>query len=479
MAKTNFQIFNEENTPERTYNDSEYKEATQRVGGVMPGMALSRMHNKMYYQWSAMCKAIANLIVNHGHDCMDSDVDGITRYLEEAIVGAATTEITAHRTAAELDHPEKSVKRKHLADNVYTLPAPEATNAARFVGGDHKVRDVTPSSIGAYSKNETDNLLAQKAPLASPALTGTPTAPTAGKGTNNGQIASTAFVAQAIAALVNSAPGALDTLQELAAALGNDANFATTVTNALAGKLGKTETAARAYELVGWTLEHNRSYAVGDIAYHKNLPSWARLGCVVAGTTGSNANVFSKSVKAGQYIIDGGVKWIVDDLRDGTPVGVVRGSLYVPDGYIKANGATVNRADYPRLVSLADRYGLWTDNAAANAGMFGRGNGSSTFVLPNWVDRMMQFAETAGLSVQAGLPNIHIKDAGLCAFGVGYNKGKKNGVIFTGEGGEDVALGHGRSKQNTEIDVSTLVPIYGRSSTVQPAAIRLIPIIRY
>ena len=87
--------------------------------------------------------------------------------------------------------------------------------------------------------------------------------------------------------------------------------------------------------------------------------------------------------------------------------------------------------------------------------------------------------DAAGLSVQAGLPNIHIKDAGLCAFGVGYNKGKKNGVIFTGEGGEDVALGHGRSKQNTEIDVSTLVPIYGRSSTVQPAAIRLIPIIRY
>ena len=89
MAKTNFQIFNEENTPERTYNDSEYKEATQRLGGVMPGMALSRMHNKMYYQWSAMCKAIANLIVNHGHDCMDNDVEGITRYLEESITSAA------------------------------------------------------------------------------------------------------------------------------------------------------------------------------------------------------------------------------------------------------------------------------------------------------------------------------------------------------------------------------------------------------
>jgi len=89
MAKTNFQIFNEDNAPERTYNDSEYKEATQRIGGVMPGMALSRLHNKMYYQWSAMCKAIANLIVNHGHDCMDNDVEGITRDLDEAISSAA------------------------------------------------------------------------------------------------------------------------------------------------------------------------------------------------------------------------------------------------------------------------------------------------------------------------------------------------------------------------------------------------------
>ena len=74
----------------------------------------------------------------------------------------------------------------------------------------------------------------------SPALTGTPIAPTAGRGTNNGQIASTAFVAQAIAALVNSAPGTLDTLQKLAAALGNDANFAATITNALAGKVSKS-----------------------------------------------------------------------------------------------------------------------------------------------------------------------------------------------------------------------------------------------
>ncbi|MGP8953031.1 phage tail protein [Enterobacter mori] len=80
------------------------------------------------------------------------------------------------------------------------------------------------------------NALALKAPLASPALTGTPTAPTAAQTVNNTQIATTAFVKSALAALVGSSPAALDTLNELAAALGNDPNFATTMTNALAGK---------------------------------------------------------------------------------------------------------------------------------------------------------------------------------------------------------------------------------------------------
>ncbi|RCA55615.1 phage tail protein [Escherichia coli] len=81
-----------------------------------------------------------------------------------------------------------------------------------------------------------NNALALKAPLSSPALTGTPTAPTAAQSANNTQIATTAFVKSAIAAMVGSAPAALDTLNELAAALGNDPNFATTMLNALAGK---------------------------------------------------------------------------------------------------------------------------------------------------------------------------------------------------------------------------------------------------
>ena len=326
MAKTNFQIFNEENTPERTYNDSEYKEATQRLGGVMPGMALSRMHNKMYYQWSSMCKAIANLIVNHGHDCMDNDVEGITRYLEESITSAA-------------------------AD----------------------------ASINIIQRNKT--------------------------------------------------------------------------------------------------------YAIGDIAYSKNLPSWARLECVKAGTTAADEPAAIASVSAGGVLVsDGGVLWIVDDVRDGTPVGSVRGSLYLPAGYVKANGATVQRADYPRLVALAERHNLWTDDVTANAGLFGRGDGAATMVLPNWTDRMPQFAgEGSGASVSAGLPNITGKTVG------GFILGNVTGVVPTGTGSVTVettdattSYGTGRAVRSLiGIDASKSSPIYGASATVQPPAIKLIPVIRY
>ncbi len=155
---------------------------------------------------------------------------------------ATKIELEEHRTAAELDHPEKSVRKKHLHP-------------------------------GAYE---------------SPALTGIPTAPTASKGTSTDQIASTAFVAQAIAALVNSAPGTLDTLQEIAAALGNDANFAASVTNALARKVSKSgDTMTGPLEVPKINFERgyieNGSRDTGDAIQgnggaNVNLASWYGLG---------------------------------------------------------------------------------------------------------------------------------------------------------------------------------------------------------
>ncbi len=137
----------------------------------------------------------------------------------------------------------KAVKAAYdLANGKYT--AQDATTAQKGLVQLSSATNSTSETLAATLKavkavmDETN----KKAPLNSPALTGTPTTPTARQGTNNTQIASTAFVMAAIAALVDSSPDALNTLNELAAALGNDPNFATTMTNALAGKQPKDAT---------------------------------------------------------------------------------------------------------------------------------------------------------------------------------------------------------------------------------------------
>ncbi|HBK2299799.1 tail fiber protein [Escherichia coli] len=146
-------------------------------------------------------------------------------------------------TSETLAATPKAVKAAYdLANAKYT--AQDATTAQKGIVQLSSATNSTSETLAATSKavkavmDETN----KKAPLNSPALTGTPTTPTARQGTNNTQIASTAFVMAAIAALVDSSPDALNTLNELAAALGNDPNFATTMTNALAGKQPKDAT---------------------------------------------------------------------------------------------------------------------------------------------------------------------------------------------------------------------------------------------
>ncbi|ECG1273073.1 phage tail protein [Salmonella enterica subsp. diarizonae] len=136
----------------------------------------------------------------------------------------------------------------------------------------------------------------------SPTLTGIPKVPTPAAGNSTKQIANTEFVASSIAAMVDSAPAALDTLNELAAALGNDPNFATTMINALAGKqpldntltnlsgkdvaglltyLGLGETINLAKNAVPATRRVNSKPLTGDITL------WASdVGAISAGTVG-------------------------------------------------------------------------------------------------------------------------------------------------------------------------------------------------
>lgn len=122
-------------------------------------------------------------------------------------------------------------------------------------------------------------------------FTGQTTVPTANEGNSSKAIANTEFVAKSIAALVNGAPDQLNTLNELAKALGNDSNFASTVTAELAKKLNSTEAestyATKTEAGVPYQIKRNTAYKVGDVLTSPSLPP----GCVIvvtqAGTTGS------------------------------------------------------------------------------------------------------------------------------------------------------------------------------------------------
>jgi len=149
--------------------------------------------------------------------------------------------------------------------------------------------------------------------------------------------------------------------------------------------------------------------------------------------------------------------------------------MFVPAGYVKLEGGTVNRENYPRLVALADAYSLWTSDTANNPGLFGEGDGSTTMVLPNWTGRMAQFASTAGGAVEAGLPNItgsvgctNDANAGITGAFYGDYYAPNSGIVFLPN-----------NVYVSKFDASRSSSIYGNSTTVQPPAINVFAIMRY
>lgn len=157
---------------------------------------------------------------------------------DEAYVTRKTFE--EHRTAAELDHPDGSVTERKLKDSAVTEKkiAKDAVNTSALKNGSvttDKLASQSVTTVAIKDKAVTSDRIADNI-----ALRGTPTAPTASAGTRSDQLATTNFVAAAITALVNSSPAALDTLQELAKAIGNDPNFATTILNKLSEKVSKS-----------------------------------------------------------------------------------------------------------------------------------------------------------------------------------------------------------------------------------------------
>ena len=191
--------------------------------------------------------AVSNSLATHSS--ANTSVHGISNtlnlvYTNDARLSDERTPSSTSVTAAKI--ASDAVETGKIANAAVTAVklASNSVETAKIANGavtDEKIANNIAQSHIANLITDLGLLASQssvdlKAPLASPALTGTPTAPTANTATNTTQIATTAFVQQEIAILTDSAPGLLNTLDELAAALGDDANFAATTANAIALK---------------------------------------------------------------------------------------------------------------------------------------------------------------------------------------------------------------------------------------------------
>ncbi|EFH7123722.1 TPA: phage tail protein [Escherichia coli] len=260
-----------------------------------------------------------------------SSTDNITLKIDPAVVLA--TRKYVDDKALELKVYVDDLMAKHLAAaDPHTQYAPKdsptltGTPKTPTAPAGTNTTQIASTAFVQAVVTALNNALALKAPLASPALTGTPTAPTAAQTANNTQIATTAFVKAAVAEMVGSSPEALDTLNELAAALGNDPNFATTVMSALAGKMNKAANGA-------------------DIA---------------------DVSAFLKNLHLGE--------------GSALPVGVPVPwpTAIPPEGWLKCNGASFSSSQYPKLAQVYPSLKLpdlrsefirgWDDGRGVDAG---------------------------------------------------------------------------------------------------------------
>jgi len=157
-----------------------------------------------------------------------------------AVVGTTNTQTLTNKTISYVDNTI-TVQVANVSD--LTASAAELNTLDGITASTSELNLLDGLTATTTELNYVDGVtsgiqgqLNDKAPLASPELTGTPSAPTATPGTNSTQIATTAYADAAVAALVDGAPELLNTLNELAAAINDDETFATTVAGLVADK---------------------------------------------------------------------------------------------------------------------------------------------------------------------------------------------------------------------------------------------------
>lgn len=286
-------------------------------------------------------------------------------------------------------------------------------------------------------------------------VTGETSVPTANEGNSSKTIANTEFVAKSISALVNGAPDQLNTLNELAKALGNDANFASTVTAELAKKLNSAEAestyATKQEAGVPYQIKRNTDYNVGDVLTSPSLPPGYVIVVTEGGTTGSTEPDWA-TIKSnmGGVITDNTVTFYINDTLSKHNIGDI---VYKPLTKVTAHeyllpldGQTIDGDKYKRLVAYL-----------------------GTTTLPNLNGHYLRADSTPGQMVEAGLPNITGEAVVVFPSNSTDLAEDVSGVFFSSwRYPDNGANGGDHAAVNLKFDASRSSTIYGSSTTVTP-----------
>ena len=261
------------------------------------------------------------------------------------------------------------------------------------------------------------------------------------------------------------APAGLVTVQTMNAAINSHDSNATAHGAAISAHNADTSAHKNLY---GFFLRQpSKYYALGTVVYLPSIGAGLYLECTTAGTTGSGDLVISTPTP-NDTVTDGTVVWTIHNIKsDGFDVGDFKFIAHndtIPSGWLLCDGSAVSRTTYAELFAVIGT-------------IYGVGDGSTTFNLPNYIDNFAQGSATAGTYKEAGLPNIEGKTfiSQQYDYSEGENAIDTATVIRSGV----VALGANGDSREFVFDASRSNSIYGNGNTVQPPALTCRVLIKY
>ena len=216
--------------------------------------------------------------------------------------------------------------------------------------------------------------------------------------------------------------------------------------------------------LVAGMWQPNTAYEANQIVRTPSMPADVIAVCTASGTSGASEPTWPILVNG--TVVDGGAQWKMYAVTNGNPVGTIiayAANGDIPKGYLPCNGAAVSRATYAALFEVIGT-------------LYGEGDGSTTFNLPDLTDRFLEGSSTAGNYIVAGLPNLY----GTLNTFVEQNT-TKSGVYALRVFGNDRIASNSGGYRNAiiDFDASQCNAIYGTSTVVQPSSLSALYLIKY